>query len=139
MTRDPLAVLWRLRDLAVAEAGRELAAAQAREHAAGQHLDAQKLQIQNEQSGADDEVIAAFATWLPSAHQRAAELTATLLGEEERVLRLRQTLTARRTEAETLAKAMQRRKTELEMIRARREQAIMDEAAGRRAVRNGNQ
>ena len=132
MARDPLAVLWRLRDAAVTEASRDLAAARAREAHAAQRLDEHVRLMARERSEAGAAHAAAFAAWLPHARQHAAGLRAGLLGETARVAQFQQILAARRTEAEAVAKALQRREAEAGLARARREQAAMDEAAGRR-------
>ena len=136
MARDPLAVLWRLRDAAVTEASRELAAARAREAHEAQRLDEHGRCMAREQSEAGVAHAAAFAAWLPRARQQADRLRAGLLGEATRVARLQQVLAARRIEAEAVAKALQRQEAEAGLARARRDQAVMDEVAGRR--RNGS-
>jgi hypothetical protein len=131
MARDPLAILWRLRDAAVTEASRDLAAARARELLDVQRLDEHTLLVRREQSEATGEHVAAFATWLPYARQHADRLQATLLTEAARVRRLQQILVGRRTDAEAVAKAMKRQRVEAGVIAARKEQDMMDEAAGR--------
>jgi flagellar export protein FliJ len=133
MARDPLAVLQRLRDAAVTEARRNLAAALASELQETRRLDQHRSQMQHEQSLAAGEHVAEYAQWLPYAHQRADQLQATLASEQARVRQLQQILTGRRTEAEAVAKAMQRQQLAAAVIRARKEQAAMDEAAGRRS------
>ena len=132
MARDPLAVLWRLRDAAVAEASRELAAARTHERLLAQLLDEHRLQMQGEQSEASGELVATFAAWRPGAQQRIDHLQAALLNEEADVQRQQQFLVGRRTDAEAVDKAIQRRQAEAGLIRARQEQAIMDQAAADR-------
>jgi hypothetical protein len=131
MARDPLAVLWRLRDAAVTDASRDLAMARACEVQAVQRLDAHRLHVREEQSEAASEHVAAFAAWLPYARQTTERLSASLQTEEARVRRLQQILVGRRTDAEAVAKALQRQRAEAGVVQARKEQAIMDEAAGR--------
>jgi flagellar export protein FliJ len=137
MPRDPLAVLRRLREAAVTEARRNLAAALASEVRQARHLDEHKLHIRHEQSNAEGEHVAAFAEWLPYARQRADHLQAALASEQARVLHLQQILVGRRTEAEAVAKAMQRQGEAAALIQARKEQGMMDEAAGRRTGGQG--
>lgn len=137
MPRDPLAVLRRLRDAAVTEARRNLAAALAREVQTAQRLNAHNLRVRHEQSQATVEHLAAFADWLPYARQHADHLQAALAGEQAQVVRLQQILVGRRTEAEAVAKAMQRQEKAAELTKARKEQGAMDEAAGRRSGRQG--
>jgi hypothetical protein len=139
MARDPLAVLWRLRDAAVTEASRDLAAARARELREVQRLDEHALVVRREQSEAAGEDVAAFAAWLPYARQHADRLQATLQTEAARVRRLQQILVGHRTDAEAVAKAMQRQRAEADVIVARKEQDMMDEAAGRAGRFNAGQ
>jgi hypothetical protein len=131
VARDPLAILWRLRDAAVTEASRELAAARLRERQEAQRLDAHRLLIRQEQSGASDEHVAAFAAWLPYARQQTDRFHATLQTEEARAKRLQQVLVSRRTDAEAVTKALQRQRDEVSLKNARKAQDAMDEAAGR--------
>jgi flagellar export protein FliJ len=137
MARDPLAVLRRLREAAATEARRNLAAALASEMRQARQLDEHRLHIRHEQSVAGGEHVAAFAEWLPYAQQRADHLQAALANEQARVRHLQQILVGRRTEAEAVAKAMQRQREAAALIQARKEQGVMDEAAGRRASRQG--
>ncbi len=132
MARDPLAVLWRLRDAAVTEASRDLGAARVREAHAAQRLDEHVRLMARERAEAGAACAATFAAWLPHARQHADNLQAGLLSETARVAQLRQALAVRRTEAEAVAKVLQRQKAEAALARARRDQAVMDEAAGRR-------
>jgi hypothetical protein len=137
MARDPLKVLWRVRDAAVTEASRDLAAARTCEMRASRRLDEHRLEMRDEQLVADDGHVAAFAAWLPSARLHADRLTSVLLTEQAHVLRLQQVLVARRTEAEAVTKVMQRRLSEASVMLARKEQATMDEAAGRTGRHHG--
>lgn len=131
MKRDPLAVLWRVRDASVTEASRDLAAARIGERQASQTLEEHRRRIGQEQAEALGEHVAAFAAWLPSARQRTAQLEANLEAEELRVRHAQHILVGRRTDAEAVAKAMQRRSVEETLVKTRKEQGIMDEAAGR--------
>jgi flagellar biosynthesis chaperone FliJ len=132
MPRDPLAVLRRVRDAAVTEARRNLAAALASEMQQARQLDEHSRQIRHEQREAEGEHVAAFGEWLPYARQRADQLRAALASEQARVGQLQQILVSRRTMAEAVAKAMQGQQAAAGLVQARKEQAVMDEAAGRR-------
>ncbi len=118
--------------MAVDEATAELARALARERDALRRADAQEAAIRREQAEAGGHDAAAFAEWLPHARDRLASLRATVRGEQERVRRCQAVLTERRTAAEAVAKALERQRTAAALVAARREQAVMDEAAGRR-------
>lgn len=130
MARDPLAVLWRLRDAAVTEASAALAAARASARQLHERLEAQNAQTRQEQSLTGCMDGAAFSAWLPQARKHAASIQKQLSSEEARVLRLLQALTERRTEAEAVAKALERQRAARGALAARHEQQAMDEAAG---------
>jgi flagellar biosynthesis chaperone FliJ len=137
MRRDPLVVLRRLRHAAVTEASRELAMARVREQQAVQRLDGHHAQVRQETSEAVAGQVAAFANWLPHARQHGERLAAGVQVEEARVRRLQQILVGRKTDAEAVVKALHRRQVEAALIEGRKEQAVMDEAAGRRGRRDG--
>jgi flagellar export protein FliJ len=139
MARDHLAVLGRLREAAVTEARRNLAAALAGEVQETRRLEQHRHHIRHELSEAGGEHVTAFAEWLPYALQRTDQLQTALASEQARVLHLREILTGRRTDAESVAKAMQRQQREAKLIQARKEQATLDEAAGRRIARHGKE
>lgn len=132
MARDPLVVLSRLREAAVAEAGRELARARDGVRHAALQLDAQREQIRREQADVGPEQVAAFAAWLAQARLQAQRRQAALLDAQAHAQRLQQVLINRRTESEAVAKALGRQQAAMAVDVARREQAVMDEAAGRR-------
>ena len=136
MKRDPLAVLERLRNAAVTEASRNLAAARARELQEAQRLDAYRQHMKQEQSEAVGEHVGAYTDWLPHARLQRDRLHASLQTEESRVRRLQQILVARKTDAEAVVKALQRQRTAADLIEARKEQGVMDEAAGRTGRRD---
>ena len=131
MARDARAVLSRLRDAAVEEVSKELAEARARARREMQRLDDHCLCMQREQSEAGSENVVTLVTWMEQARRRTERLQAVLLNEETQTLRLQQVLLHRRTEAAAVAKAMQRRAAKERVVQARKDQAIMDEAAGR--------
>ena len=89
MKRDPLAVLWRVREAAVTEASRDLAAARAREMQQAERLDAYRQHIAQEQSEAVGEHVSGFADWLPHARLQRERLQAELQTAESHVRRLR--------------------------------------------------
>lgn len=131
MARDPLAILWRLRDAEVTAASRNLAAART-DHAREQRrLDEQHASMLHERTQAGHEHVAAFAAWLPHAHEAAARLQANAQREQGKVLQLQQVLTRRRTDAEAVVQAIQRQADKTKLARARHDQAVMDEVASR--------
>jgi flagellar biosynthesis chaperone FliJ len=130
MKRDALAVLGRLRAAAVTEASRDLAAARGRAKLSSDGIEAQALHIRQEQSHALGDDVAAFAAWLPHARRDSARLQAALAIEDGQMRRLQQVLIARTTDAEAVVKAIERRNTEAALLLARKEQSVMDEAAG---------
>lgn len=134
MRRDPLAILQRVRDAAVVEATRELAGGLQREQTGRQRLVEHAETMRREQAEAGTADTVDFVAWLPRAHAIAAGNTKSLAAEEDRVRRLRQALLAKRTEAAAVEKAMERRQAAVALARSRREQAAMDEAAGRRRL-----
>ena len=134
MRRDPLAILQRVRDAAVVEATRELAGGLQREQAGRQRLVEHNETVRREQAEAGTTDTVDFAAWLPRAHAIARGNAGSLAAEEERVRRLRQALLVKRTEAVAVEKAMERRQAAVSLARSRREQAAMDEAAGRRRL-----
>jgi flagellar export protein FliJ len=136
MKRDPLAVLWRLREAAVTEASRDLAAARAREMQQAEQLDSYRRHIAQEQSEAVGEHVSGFADWLPHARLQRERLQADQQTAESHVRRLQQILVVRRIDSEAVGKAMQRQRSAAALIEATKEQAVMDEAAGRTGRRD---
>jgi flagellar biosynthesis chaperone FliJ len=125
-------VLSRIRGAAVTEASQGLAQAIASELQAAMRLDEHRIHMADEQSEVvGTELLEAFAAWLPHARNHAEHLQTALLGEKARVRRLQQILVDRRIEAEAVAKALQGREAEVRLAQGKREQAAMDEAAGR--------
>ena len=137
MARDPLAVLSRVREAAVTEASRELAAALAAAAGARCRLEAHRQHVRQEQTDAVGEGVAAFAAWLPTARRRTEQMVSDLHLRDGVVLRLQHVLVLRKTDAEAVAKAMQRKRQEADLVRARKEQAVMDEVGGRRRTLTG--
>ncbi len=132
MRRDPLAILQRVRDAAVVEATRELASGLQREQAGVQRLAEHTETILREQAEVEVPDTLDFAAWLPHARAVADSNARSLAADTKRVGRLRQALLAKQTEAAAVGKAIERRQAEVSLARSRREQAAMDEVAGRR-------
>lgn len=132
MARDPLTVLSRIREAAVTETSRELAAALTAADAERCRLEAYRQHVLKEQVDAIGEDIAVFAAWLPTARKRTDQMLSDLRREDNLVLRLQGLLLFRRTEAEGVTKAIQRRKHETDLAKARLDQAVMDEVGCRR-------
>ncbi|MBC7799416.1 MAG: flagellar FliJ family protein [Gemmatimonadaceae bacterium] len=131
MARDPLKVLWRVRDKAVMAASRDLAAArEAEAHHVGL-LGEHCATMRREQEAAIGPLVAAFIEWLPHARRQADGLHRAVQTEQARVAGLQRALVVRRTEAEAVSKAISRKEAAAGQVTTRKEQAAMDEAAGR--------
>lgn len=138
MARDALAVLWRVRDAAVTSASVALAAARSREAAASRLIADHAASVSRERSDMGPEHMGHFIAWLSHARVQAESLAAALLREQAHVSRLQQVLAARRTEAEIVSKVREQRKTAMRLASDRRDQAVMDEAAGRAGAGQGS-
>lgn len=132
MKRDPLQVLWRLRDAALTEATRELAGGLHREREARERALGHGQKMAREQAESSPTDAADFAQWLPRARNEAARLDAALKAAHGRVAGLQQALIVRRTDVEAVVSARDRRRMVEESRKRGAEQAVMDEAAGRR-------
>ncbi len=132
MARDALAVLWRVRDAAVTEASRALAQARLRESQAAQDLDDQMRDVAREIAAMGAAHIVAFVAWRTLARTQTDMLRAALLRAQADVVALQQSLAMRRMDAEAVAKARARAARDAALTEARRAQAVMDEAAGKR-------
>lgn len=124
-------VLWRLRDVAMNKAGRELASGLQREREGYRRVLEHEQAMLREQADAGAADAVNFALWLHRAREEATRLGAALHTEKDRVMRLQQAFVACRTEVETVSAALTRRQNVDALIRRRAEQAIMDEAASR--------
>lgn len=129
--RDPLELLHRVRQRAVDDASAILSDALARERQAADRCAMQEDRIRREQAQAGLETHV-FAQWLPHARLQLAQMQAALRAAQSRTAHCRNQLTEHRLAAEAVAKAMERQRAERALVAARREQAVMDEAAGRR-------
>lgn len=137
MARDPLAVLSRIRGAAVAEARRALAAALAAEHRCASAAQAARDTVRDEEQAATASDTLALIAWLPLARQRIAEADQTLKAATLEVGRWRTELTARRAAEEAVSTLLKQRATEMALLAARREQAVLDEAAARSRRQSG--
>ncbi len=141
MPREPLeTVLW-LRKRAVDEVRQTLARALATEAAANaeardaeQSIEAE-AQRASDPSGGDD-LVEAFATWLPGARQRASLARATQERLEAEVACRRAELAATRTGLEVIETLLRQRRDTAAQGILRRMQQSLDEAAARTAPRD---
>ena len=131
MARDALAVLSRVRAAGVADAIRDLAAALAVAVAGRVKLEMHRQHIAREQAEATSCDVHYFAAWLPEARRRGEEIHIACRRQDDVVVQLQHALVIRKTEAEAVTKAMQRAKQVADLVAARKEQAVMDEACGR--------
>jgi flagellar export protein FliJ len=131
MARDALDVLVRLRDMAVTEASTKLTAARGDETKEAMALDGHRLSVQREKNDARGGDMTAFVAWLPRALAEEQRLLASVQAASMRVERCQQILLECRTDAEAVEKVRTKRREVAALLVARREQAEMDEVAGR--------
>jgi len=129
MARDPLAILARLRRLAVMEARRDLADALAAEEAARDGAAAARRALDDEAKAGDRTGnAAAYGAWLPSGLARAsaeqAKAAAAARAVERQILALAEARAAERA----VAAVAERRAAEAKKRLERRLQAALDEA-----------
>jgi len=129
MARDPLAILARLRRLAVMEARRDLADALAAEEAARDGAAAARRALDDEATAGDRTGnAAAYGAWLPSGLARAsaeqAKAAAAARAVERQILALAEARAAERA----VAAVAERRAAEAKKRLERRLQAALDEA-----------
>ncbi len=137
MTTGSLRTLRRLRHHACEDARLALVACIAMEDTAQAALKAAERAIRREQEeasriDASDGAVEAFARWLPRGRQAVSDATGALERAEAATAQARAVLAAARASlkaAETLATERERQS---QAEAARREQAALDEAAGRR-------
>ena len=135
---DPLATVLRLRRVTVDDAKRSLAAVLRAEEAARMRAEAAESSIDDEAALASDlaggdEAVEAFAAWLPVGRSKAAAARAEHEQLRSEVAMARAGLTAARAAAEAADALVERRAMQHAVATSRREQASLDEAAGRRA------
>ena len=132
MARDLLAVLSLVREASVVSASRDLAAARAAADAERLRLELHRQSMAQEQSGTTSSDVHYFAAWLPEARRKVEQILVGCRRQDDVVVQLQRVLAERKTEAEAVVKAMQRAKEAALLAAARKEQAVMDEAGGRR-------
>ena len=129
---DPLPIVARLRDLAVDEAKRALAADRLRT------LDAAiaaETDAASDPAG-DDRSVEDFAAWLRRIAVDRAEAAAALAAAETRSAETRAVLAASRTAARAMEALIEQRDEDRRAVSDRREQAVLDEAGATRHGRN---
>lgn len=139
MPRDPLTVMLRFRRRTVDEARVTLATALAGETEATTRLRAAERSIETEADrasdpGGGDDLVEAFARWLPAARDRVGQAK----GEQERqaveVARKRAELAAARTGLEVIETMLREKRDFAAGEEAKRSQQAIDEAGGRRPL-----
>ncbi len=140
MRRDTLHALARLRDRAVEDSRRELARCIAAEAEAQARLDdtERRLLIQGEAAAdlaAGDEVVEAYARWLPIGREEIVQARRALDAATAEVHYARATLDAARAAARLVSDALERERRDETVRSQKQEQAEIDEQAIR-AERN---
>lgn len=136
MPHDPLHTLHKLRKTGQDEARQALARALQVEAGATAAATTAERTITDEQHAAmdlaaDDHIVEAFAAWLPTAHTATAQAWQAAEHAQSEVARARALLTAAQAATETVETLIRERATARQAHAARREQADLDEAAGR--------
>lgn len=136
MTHDLLETVLRLRQRAVDNSRRGLAASLAAATVADDAARVAEQDIRHETEIAsdpagDDRLVEAFAAWLPAARQRALQARGWHERQEAEVARCRADLAASRTALETIEQLVADRRAQEQEAAARREQQALDEAASR--------
>jgi hypothetical protein len=131
VTRDPLRVLLRVRHALLTTARQDLARALGREMAAEQALADAGATIARECRDCPPEATLAFAEWLPHARTAQRNAAALLQRRHAETALSRALLTERHADADAVEKLLEQRDDAAALAASRREQATMDEAAGR--------
>ncbi len=134
MAHDPLHTLLAVRRHAVDEGRRALADSLEAAAAAAKAARAAELAITREMQRASsidggDNLVEAFAAWLPAARQRAAQAQARHDRQEAEVARCRADLTVCRTALEAIEQLIESRDATRNQERSRRDQAELDDHA----------
>jgi flagellar export protein FliJ len=137
MARDPLQAVLKLRELAVEEARRDVAACLELETAAGREAAAAEQAIGRETAAATDlsagdAEVESFAAWLPHGRRRAREAHEKHEAAAMDTARARAVLAASRAGVEAVQKLIEKRRAEENAALARKAQAELDEAGLRR-------
>ena len=135
MTREPMDVLLRMRKALVTAARQDLAQALALETAAEQSVAAAAAAIRREQDNCPADATLDFAAWLPHARAAQHQANALLAQRHAATAQRRAFLAERRADEKAVQTLLEKREADLVLAAARREQAAMDEAAGRQARR----
>ncbi len=137
MARDPLHALLQVRRLAQEEATRDLAAPLAASDATAAALERIELSIATETAAAssieaDDLAVEAFGRWLQRAKLEHAAASAASDRAEAETVRARAVLGAARAALAAVEGEIKRRAAAAQAAALKREQAAIDEHAGRR-------
>lgn len=132
MSNDPLQALLTVRRRTVDEGRRALADSLDAAAVAAKAARAAELAITREMQRASatdggDNLVEAFAAWLPAARQRAAQAQARQDRQEAEVARCRADLAVCRSALEAIEQLVEARQAEREAGRARHEQAELQD------------
>jgi flagellar export protein FliJ len=133
VSRNPLRILLRVRTALVTAARQDLALALAKEVAAERALGAAATTIARERAGCPPDATLAFAVWLPHARAAQDQARALLARQVGQTTQCRAALAERHADAQAVLKLLEKQDAEAALAAGRREQSVMDEAAGRAA------
>jgi len=131
VSRDPLRVLLRVRQALLTTSRQDLAHALGREIAAEQALADAGATIARECRDCPPEATLAFAEWLPHARTAQRGAAALLRRRHVETALSRAVLAERHADTDAVEKLLEKRDEAAALAASRREQAAMDEAAGR--------
>jgi flagellar FliJ protein len=136
MARDPLKIVFGLRKIEVDRARAELQHLQAVVQEARMTERAATIAIQTEMKAAarlsaDDATVEAFGAWLPTGRAAVIRAQAQLARLEQEAAQARAVLNVARAGAEAVEKLMEEHALLATEVAARKQQAILDEAASR--------
>lgn len=136
MARDSMEALLRLRQLAVGDARRDLAACIAVEVAAQEAVKTIEAAVMRETAAAcrldgSDQVVESFAAWLQRMRPSAAAAEAAMQAAALRTTEARAVLAAARSAAESVEALLAHHAVVAAALAAAAEQHALDEAAGR--------
>ena len=142
MKRDPLGTMLRVRQSVLDEAQRAIAEAYRMERDATDRAEAASAALEQEMQAAmsltgGDEAVETFARWLPTGRRaikqaRDAQRDATAVLDQARAV-----LTLARSGVKVVETLIEQRRAEQRLEDNRRDQRVLDEAAGRRRGRTG--
>jgi hypothetical protein len=131
VSRDPLRVLLRMRQALLTTSRQDLAQALGRETAAEQALADASATIARECHDCPPEATLAFAEWLPHARMAQRDAASLLRRRNAETTLSRLLLAERHADTDAVEKLLEKRDAAAALAASRREQAAMDEAAGR--------